>query len=352
MNLAELKRDRKKIEELFALLLPESKVKSLKAQTKINDVKIDLLLTLNLKGKDNVIICEVKSSGAPSHLLPATIQLKKVLEKYKEGYPVIIAPYISQRSAEICRQNKVGFIDLEGNAFLSFGNVLIDKRMKERVRVEKKETKEIFSPRATRILRVLLENRTGQRWLISDLAKEANVSLGYTSEVLTALALQGYIEKKKRKGFQLKEKAALLDRWASLYAFSQNNITSFYTLEKDFSVLFRKIADTSKTLNSKSALTLLSAVSIVAPYVARVSDIYLYVENDIDIWRKKLDLRSVDSGASFYLAFPYDEGVFYGSRRIKDIPVVGNIQLYLDLFKFPARGKEQADYIRQKLIGF
>lgn len=352
MNLVELERDIKKAEELFIQLLPEFKVKSLQAQTKIDDIKIDLLITLNLKGKDYVIICELKSSGAPSHVLPATIQLKKVSEEYKKGYPIVIAPYISQRSAEICRQNKVGFIDLEGNAFLSFGNVLIDKRMKERVRVEKRETTELFSPRATRILRVLLENRTKERWLISDLAKESDVSLGYTSEVLNALTSQGYIEKKKRKGFQLKEKAALLDRWASLYAFSQNNIASLYTLEKDFSVLFKKIANISKMLDSRCALTSLSAASIVAPYIARVSDIYLYVENDMDIWRKRLDLRDVDSGANFYLVRPYDEGVFYGSKCVKDIAVVGNVQLYLDLFKFPARGKEQADYIRKKLIGF
>lgn len=351
MRVFELEKNQARLEGLFLRILPELKNVNIKPQVNINGARADFLVTLNIKGKDNVLICEIKSSGSPSHVLPAVVQLKKSIEG-KKGYPVIIAPYISQRSAEICRQNNTGFIDLEGNTFLSFGNILIDRRVKERVNIEKREITEIFSARATRIIRVLLENSNKERWLISDLAKEANVSLGYTSDILSALSAQGYIEKKKRKGIQLKEKASLLDKWASVYSFSQNNIFSFYTLEKDFTAIFKKIAGISETLNLKSALTLHSAASLAAPYVARFSDIYLYVGGDIALWKKELGLRDVERGANFYLISPYDEGVFYGLRKVKGIPVIGNIQLYLDLFKYPARGKEQAEYARQKLIGF
>lgn len=350
MKISELEKNQTRLKELLKQIFPQSKSINIKTQESANGVRADFLITLNIKGKKNLLLCELKSSGSPSHVLPAAVQLRKAVDK--EEYPVIIAPYISQRSAEICRQNNVGFIDMEGNTFLSFDNVLVDKRMKERINIEKKEIIEIFSPRATRIIRVLLENIKRDRWLISDLAKEANVSLGYTSDILNALSSQGYIEKQKRKGFQLKEKTGLLDRWASVYTFSQNNIFNLYTLEKDYAEVFKKIADVSKEIDLKSALTLHSAASFVAPYIARFSDIYLYIEGDIALWRKKLDLKDVEAGANFYLISPYDEGVFYGSRTLKGITVVGNIQLYLDLFKYPARGKEQAEYVRQKLIGF
>ena len=349
MKISDLKKNQTCLKELFKQLFPQSKRINVKAQGNAKIAKADFLITLNIKGKENFLICELKSSGSPSHVLPAVMQLKAIEQ---EGYPVVIAPYISQRSAEICRQNNVGFIDTEGNAFLAFDNILIDRRVKERVNIEKKEITQIFSPRATRIIRVLLENVKKERWLISDLAKEADVSIGYTSDVLGALSNQGYIEKQKRKGFQLKEKAGLLDRWSSAYAFSQNNIFNLYSLNKDYPAIFKKIAVVSKELNLESALTLHSAASLVAPYVARFSDIYLYIEGDIALWKKKLDLRDVEAGANFYLVSPYDKGVFYGSREVKGVPVVGNIQLYLDLFKYPARGKEQAQYLRQKLIGF
>jgi len=337
---------KEKIKEIF----PDLEIKEFQTEVTVRDQKVDFLFTGKLKGKEYVFICEVKSSGFPTHILPSIIQLKKIAE-YKRGYPIIVAPYISLRSAEICRQNQVGFVDFEGNVFLSFDNILIDKRVRERNAVEKKELVEIFSPGATRIIRVLLEDKK-ERWLISELSKEANVSLGYTSEVLNALINQGYIDRQIRKGFQLKDKTSLLDRWASVYNITQNKILNLYTFEKDFSSLLKKIGSISESLKLICGLTLFSAASFVAPYIARFSDIYLYVKGDIEIWKKELDLREVESGANFFLLIPYDEGIFYGLKKIEGIPVIGNIQLYLDLFKYPARGREQAEYLRQQIIKF
>ncbi|MCK4278894.1 MAG: hypothetical protein KAW82_06895 [Desulfurellaceae bacterium] len=351
MKTRELKNNSLILKEKIRQLLPGLEIEDIQAEVKMRDVRVDFLLTGNLKGKEYIFVCEVKSSSFPSHVLSTVTQLKKVISEYKNAYPIIIAPYISQRSAEICRENQVGFVDLEGNAFLSFDNILIDKRVKERTKVEKREVVEIFSPRATRIIRVLLENKK-ERWLITDLAKEANVSVGYTSNVLSALVNQGYVGREKRKGFQVKDMTALLDRWASIYDFSQNEIISLYTFEKDFGNLFKKINDVSDSLKLKCGLTLLSGASIVAPYIARFADIYLYIQGDIKIWKEKLDLREVEAGANFYLIIPYDEGIFYALNKVKGVPVVGNIQLYLDLIKYPARGKEQAEYLRNQLIKF
>jgi hypothetical protein len=55
--------------------------------------------------------------------------------------------------------------------------------------------------------------------------------------------------------------------------------------------------------------------------------------------------------------YSYDEGVFYQTQKIstpfgKKIPVVSNIQLYMDLFNNPARGAEQAEHLRELKLGF
>lgn len=336
--------------EKIKRFLPELSIKNVRSKIQMNGIIADLIFTGKIKGKEYQFIMEIKSNGAPGLISNAINQLKAINAE-KKAYPIIMAPYISQRSAELCRQNNIGFIDLEGNAFLSFDNILIDKRLKERFNIEKKDIKEIFSPRATRVIRVLLENNDRQ-WLINDLADEAKISIGYTSIVLTFLVQQGYGEKQKRKGFRLKDKTALLEKWASVYDFSKNKIIGLYTLEKDFNGLLKKVADISESVKTQCGLTSFPAASLVAPYVARFSDIYLYIQNNIEFWREKLDLREVPSGANFYIIVPYDEGVFYGLRKINGIPIIGNIQLYLDLFKYPARGKEQAEYLRTQLIKF
>jgi len=350
MKLKDLTRRSLKALGQLGRVLPGLQIKNFKENTRFKDTQIDLLFTGRLKGKQYRFVCEMKSLGSPSHILSSIAKIREIAQS-KKAYPIIFTSYISQRSAEICRETEVGFLDSEGNAFLSFGDVLVDRRVKDRTNIERRQITAIFSPRATRLIRVLLENAK-KTWLITELAREAKLSLGHTSEVLRALVDQDYVNRQKRKGFQLENPAPLLDRWASEYDLSKNEITSLYSFEKDFSALFRGIGDISRVLELKSGLTLLSGASVVAPYVARFSDIHVYVEGDIELWKENLDLREVQGGANVHLLAPYDEGVFYASRKVNGIPVIGNIQLYLDLFKYPARGKEQAEHLRSQLMEF
>lgn len=69
-------------------------------------------------------------------------------------------------------------------------------------------------------------------------------------------------------------------------------------------------------------------------------------------WVDALDLHIVEFGGNVHLLQPYDEGVFYQLRKPEGIAVVGNIQLYLDLYNYPARGREQAEFMRDQEIGF
>ena len=45
----------------------------------------------------------------------------------------------------------------------------------------------------------------------------------------------------------------------------------------------------------------------------------------------------------------YDEGVFYGVSQVAGVTVVSKVQLYVDLFNYPARGKEAAEIILRAL---
>jgi hypothetical protein len=49
------------------------------------------------------------------------------------------------------------------------------------------------------------------------------------------------------------------------------------------------------------------------------------------------------------LVTPYDDGVFYGSREIRQVKIVSSVQLYVDLFNYPGRGEEAAEKILDQL---
>ena len=104
-------------------------------------------------------------------------------------------------------------------------------------------------------------------------------------------------------------------------------------------------------IESQYALTLHSGASFIAPYV-RYSDVHLYIKNDINKWIQRLDLRPVESGGNIYLIKPYDEGALQNLQTIKGNKIVSNIQLYLDLYSYPKRGREQAEKIREEKINF
>ena len=93
----------------------------------------------------------------------------------------------------------------------------------------------------------------------------------------------------------------------------------------------------------------MAGASMVSPFV-RYNEVWVYISGDIDDMVKKLDLRPTTSGANIRIFEPYDEGIFMDFREIRGVKVVSDIQLYVDLLTYPARGQEQAQRILEKNI--
>ena len=87
----------------------------------------------------------------------------------------------------------------------------------------------------------------------------------------------------------------------------------------------------------------MAGASMTSPFV-RYNDVWVYASSDIEALVKKLDLRPTTSGANIRIFEPYDEGIFMNLRKIRDVNVVSDIQLYVDLFTYPAR--ERVFYIK------
>jgi hypothetical protein len=288
--------------------------------------------------------------GEPRIIEQAISQLKLLTNNMENSYPIVASSFLSEKSREICKQLNVGYIDLLGNIYINLPYLHIDKQSKETITIEKKKQKQLFSPIATRIIRTLLLEPDNE-WTIKSLSEKTQVSLGYTHRVVERLTDDLFIERNKNYKLTLKDKSRLLDTWRELYKFENNTIRSFYTFEKNKDTLFKKIEELANSIESQYAFTLHSGASFVAPFV-RFTDFHMYVESNLDQWIKKLDLRPVESGANIYLIEPYDEGVFQGLQTINGKKIVSNIQLYLDLYNYPKRGREQADFLRERKIKF
>ena len=78
-----------------------------------------------------------------------------------DAYPVAVSAYISPQSAPLLKQERLGYLDLSGNCYLAFDNVLIEKEGKPNLRPSTRPLKSLFAPRATRVVRVLLAEPSG-----------------------------------------------------------------------------------------------------------------------------------------------------------------------------------------------
>jgi len=206
----------------------------------------------------------------------------------------------------------------------------------------------IFAPKATRVLRKMLAIPK-KGWTLQPLADAAGVSLAQAFKVVKKLESQNFAIREEGK-VRLINPGELLDLWAQTYDFSKNKITGYYSRDKG-ATLLDKIAGRGEKKKSCYGLTLMAGASLVAPFV-RFSDVHLYIAEDQKQWVDQLDLEEVEFGGNVFLVQPADEGVFIDIREINKIKVVSNLQLYLDLVKYPARGKEQAEFLRKEKMKF
>ena len=316
--------------------------------TDLYEVGADLVLrVINRTEKVSYILAaEIKDSGQPRFINEAINQLMLYQNENDISYGVLLAPYISSNSAQICKENNIGYVDLAGNCYLSFSSVFIQREGNPNPYSQKRELKSIFYPRSERILRVLL-NAGPREWLMEELANESNTSLGQVSNVKKYLGNQDWLDKDSKK-LRLTKPFELLDLWAKNYSFRKNEILEYYSL--------RNPGETEDWLSREAqeqglifSLTGFSGGSRYAPMV-RYQRVMAYLEDGFDQLADTVGLKPVTTGANVLLFKPYDSGVFYGSRLVDGVQVVSAIQAHLDLVSYKGRGEEAAEAILDQVI--
>ncbi|HSM25184.1 MAG TPA: hypothetical protein VK856_10005 [Anaerolineaceae bacterium] len=142
----------------------------------------DFQAIVNGEGFKQIVYLEMKTLGTPKSTREAVNLLVRRTQNEPASYGIFIAPYIASRSAAICKESGIGYVDLSGNCSIAFRQIFIKREKSGNQFPFKTGLSSIYSPKSERILRVLLvfPYRT---WKAIDLAKEAQVSLGMITQV-------------------------------------------------------------------------------------------------------------------------------------------------------------------------
>jgi hypothetical protein len=303
----------------------------------------DFRVDLRVQNRSLTILVEYKTSGQPRLARQTAFQIKDWLAKGLGEYGVFTAPYISPEAAAICKEAGIGHLDLAGNCLLSFESVYIHREGKPNSGVQRRELRSLYSPKAERILRVLM-SRPRQSWKTEALAEAARVSFGQVSNVKKLLADREWLAQNEA-GIRLNKPGAVLDEWAAQYRFGRNQVVDYYALAEVAECEYQ-LAEVCQRQGICYALTAFSGAARLAPAV-RYQRAVAYVDGDLDTLTNSLGWKSVTSGANVSLLVPYDESVFFDSREMDGTQLVTPVQIYLDLQNYRNRGQEAAQAIRK-----
>jgi hypothetical protein len=322
------------------------------ADPRIGSQTTDLMLKFRLGGQEHAFVLEVSSLGQPRQIRAVVTRFEEIKREISGAYPVATAVYIGPQSAKILKSHGFGYVDLSGNCHLAFENVLIEKEGKRNVRPSTRPLRSLFAPRATRVIRVLLEDAS-RAWRLEELAKGAGVSLGHSHNVVKRLEDLRWVERDGNQRITLGKPADLLDAWGDSYTYRANEIASYAAPERMNRRLMAEIARTLTGDGRRYAFTLASGLSLVVAASQRLSAIHCYVEGDPAPLARALGLRPAgEVDATVHLLTPYDPGVFHGVLEKGGLKVAGLPQLYVDLLHYERRGRELAEHLRREAMGY
>jgi hypothetical protein len=205
-----------------------------------------------------------------------------------------------------------------------------------------------FSDRNSLIPRTLLADPE-RSWGVRELAQVAGVALGTASQVVRALATLGAVEQKKRgrtASIRLTDAGLLLRAWFAAYAWDRNAAVAFNAPVGDVSRFVRRLPELFD--DTHWALTLHAGAAQVSPH-ATWDRVHLYVaaESAADLpgIGESLGWEPSEDGRVVLMRPYYRTSVWHGLQTIDTLPVVSPLQLVLDLWHYPLRGREQAEHL-------
>lgn len=266
---------------------------------------------------------------------------------------VWVLPAATNDLRDRLRSKRESFVDLRGVVFLAFPNLLID-RVNVKLPPRPTTTPRTFDPFADRsslVVRTLLEPTDYQErtWAVRELAAVAGVSPATVTRIVRELEYYQVVHVQRvgrESKIRLADARALFALWTGAYDWRKNQSVAVQAPIGDPLRFLRR----SKAAFGahRWALTLQCGASLVAPH-ATWERIHAYV--DVKSFDTLLEIAAEQGWAlgeqgRLVLMKPfYRDSVWHGVREIQSLPVVSDLQLAIDLWHYPLRGREQAEHI-------
>ena len=333
--------------------VPAIKLKSITRESRIDHAQLDIVAKLSVAGRGHTLACEVKESGQPRYVRTGLLQLRSYVAGLgRDVTPVLIAPFLSSLAQDLCREQGVGFLDLEGNVRLAFDAVFVERTVASKPATERRELRSLFKPKSAQVLTVMLRD-PARSWRVTELAEAADVSLGHVSNVRSGL-LDREWGQVSQQGLFLSAPDGLLDAWRDAYEPPAGRRLGFYTTLHGgaFEEAARRVLRAGSD-KGQAIFASFSAAHWLAPF-ARTGTQFFYADaRGLEQLQIALALSSPTKGENVAVTVPEDDGVFRDAVEPATRAVCsGLVRTYLDLSAAGERGREAAEHLRRERMGW
>jgi hypothetical protein len=304
------------------------------------------------------LLLELIESSSRARLVDAEELMRRSWSEALAGIPVLASPYLSPTSQQLLRERGVAFLDFAGNAWIVASGLHIDRRGFRNPRPENREGRDIFSDKASLVLRELMMERSpmGIRQIAERVSSEeakTQLTPGYVSKIVSELERRGYASRQGEKAV-LRRSEELLNEWVISYRQRRHPESwSFFVPSPSAESLMPKIAEMLDINHVDYVFAGQAGASLVDRYADfDVVDVYIRDPAAAQKSLQELGGRWVERGGNVNLAQPYySVSAFYGYQCPKNaMKAASDIQLYLDLYDYPVRGREQAEHLYERRL--
>jgi len=328
------------------------KIFDLQSQPRISNRVPGFVVRVDIDGREIELIIEVKER-------PHLVGLRLAADAIKQyagpnQIPMVASHFMGPNRRALLKEMGIGYIDMAGNIYLRAPGVFIEREEKRNPFGYEREGLNPYSDKASIILRVLM-NEPSRKWKIREIAKVGDINPGWVSRVVASLVERGLIEFSRQNGIALLRGEDMLKEWADIYDWRRNKFYHYYCHALDFQKVLEKISGLNLHRDKIIALGFQAGAYLVSPY-STFNQVHLLVDGpSFDMIRpeieRQLELESRREGANLILVRPYYKyAALFGARKIESWWVVSDVQLYLDLNRYPLRGQEQAEHLLEKVI--
>jgi hypothetical protein len=308
--------------------------------------EVDLLL----RTASHKFVIEWKGAGNVALINASIKQLQAyVRASSSDLVPIIAVPFMGEAGRELCKTQRVSWLDLSGNAHIVAPGLRIHVVGKPNKFTHSGRPKNLFAPKSSRIIRQLLIEPS-HAFTQRELTKDTGVDEALVSRLVRELEREKLIIRDEAGAVQPKDPNLLLDAWHERYSFRKHQIIEGFVAERSSDMILQSLSKSLKKCGVKYAATGLAGAWLLTHFASfRIVTFYLESRPSQELLHQ-MRFKEQDRGGNVWLVVPNDEGVFSGGVEREGIKCVHPVQVYLDLKGHPERAKEAADAVRNEYL--